>query len=58
MRLILELSQTPQGRLEGSVARPGSAAELSFEGIVELVGVLEQHLRAPAGTDEPDADRG
>lgn len=58
MRLIIELSQTPQGRLEGSVARPDSASELPFEGIVELVGVLEQHLRAPVETDESDAVRG
>ncbi|WP_157018188.1 hypothetical protein [Cryptosporangium arvum] len=53
MRLIIELSQTPQGRLEGSVARPDSVDELQFEGIVELVGVLEQHLRAPGTGTEP-----
>jgi hypothetical protein len=46
MRLIIELSQTAQGRLEGSVACPDSGTGLSFEGVVELVGVLEQHLRA------------
>ena len=48
MRLIIDLSQSPQGRLEGSVTHPGSAAMISFEGIVELIGVLERHLRAEA----------
>ncbi|SHM52545.1 hypothetical protein [Cryptosporangium aurantiacum] len=58
MRLIIELSQTAQGRLEGSVARPNSSNELSFEGVVELVGVLEQLLRAGKPTGEPDTTPG
>jgi len=63
MRLIIELSQTAQGRLEGSVTRPNSETGrpdpdtgLSFEGVVELVGVLEQHLRARPEADPPDPD--
>jgi hypothetical protein len=55
MRLIIDLSQTDSGRLEGSVTHPTSTAKIDFEGIVELVGVLEQHLRAEiaAKTDVP-----
>jgi hypothetical protein len=48
MRLIIDLDQSSQGRLEGSVTQPDTAATIPFEGVVELVGVLEQHLRAAA----------
>lgn len=58
MRLIIELSQTAQGRLEGRVVHPGSTSDLPFEGIIELVGVLEQHLRAGTATGEPDGISG
>jgi len=54
MRLIIDLSQTAQGRLEGSVTRPDSAATVDFEGVIELVGVLEQHLRADTAGRAPD----
>jgi hypothetical protein len=59
MRLIIDLSQSPQGRLEGSVTHPESTEMINFEGIVELIGVLEQHLRAEADSTpveprEPD----
>jgi hypothetical protein len=61
MRLIIELSQSNQGRLDGTVTHPVTAAEIPFEGVVELVGVLEQHLRSddvvPApGRENPAAD--
>ena len=50
MRLIIDLSQSPQGRLEGSITHPVTAATITFEGVIELVGVLEQHLRAETET--------
>ena len=53
MRLIIELSQNPQGRLESSVAHPDDPTTVGFDGIIELVGVLEQHLRAEPPDNGP-----
>lgn len=50
MRLIIDLNQSPQGRLEGSVTHPVTAARVTFEGVIELIGILEQHLRTETET--------
>lgn len=44
MRIILDVRQASTGRLEGSVRTPGSRAAKPFEGILELVGLIEAYL--------------
>jgi hypothetical protein len=44
LRIILDVRQASTGRLEGSVRTPGSRAAKSFEGILELVGIIEACL--------------
>jgi hypothetical protein len=47
LRIILEVRQDSSGRFEGSVQAPDSHAARPFEGILELVGLLEACLAAP-----------
>lgn len=55
MRVIVDLREGQDGRLQGTVASAGSAAAMPFDGIIELVGVLESTLAY--GSGEP-ADSG
>ena len=50
MRIILDVRQASTGRLEGSVRTPGSRVAAPFEGILELVGIIETCL-TPSNTD-------
>jgi hypothetical protein len=59
MRLVLDITITPDGHYHGHVARAGIAAGQEFTGILELLAILEQLLlpnRADGGTD-PNADK-
>jgi hypothetical protein len=48
LRIILDVRQARTGRFEGSVLTPGSCVARPFEGILELVGIIEACLEAPA----------
>ena len=47
MHIVLDVRQTADGRLAGDVRMAGSRAIRSFEGIIELVGVIEAFLANP-----------
>lgn len=47
LRIILDVRQASTGRLEGSVRTPGSSVAEPFEGILELVGIIEACLTSP-----------
>jgi hypothetical protein len=60
VRFILDLRQDAERRLRGTVRPAETDAERPFDGIIELVGVLESCLAAeasekdtPAGSAEP-----
>ena len=64
MRIVLDVRQTADGRLAGDVQMAGSRATRPFEGIIELVGVIEAFLASPpsapviAGADSPSSTAG
>lgn len=47
LRIILDVRQASTGRLEGSVSTPDSRVQKPFEGILELVGLIESYLASP-----------
>jgi hypothetical protein len=47
LRIILEVRQDSSGRFEGSLQAPDSHVARPFEGVLELVGLLEACLAAP-----------
>lgn len=47
MHIVLDVRQTADGRLAGDVRMAGSRATRPFEGIIELVGVIEGFLANP-----------
>jgi len=52
LRIVLDVRQTADGRLAGDLRIAGSRATRPFEGIIELVGLIEVFLanpHAPAG---------
>ena len=57
MRIVLDVRQTADGRLAGDLRIAGSHASRPFEGIIELVGLIEVFLanpQAPAGISSAD----
>ncbi len=44
MRIVLDVRQTADGRLAGDLRTAGSGAARPFEGIIELVGLIEVFL--------------
>jgi hypothetical protein len=48
LRIVLDVRQTADGRLAGELRMPGSRATRPFEGIIELVGLIEVFLASPA----------
>jgi hypothetical protein len=44
LRIILDVRQAPSGRLEGSVGTQDASDAKPFEGILELVGLIESYL--------------
>jgi hypothetical protein len=49
LRIILDVRQTSEGRFEGALRVHGSPVARTFDGIIELVGLLEASL-----TESPD----
>ena len=47
MRIVLDVQQTADGRLAGDLRMAGSRATRPFEGIIELVGLIEVFLANP-----------
>jgi hypothetical protein len=50
VRIILDVRQTGEGRFEGALRVQGSSVARTFDGIIELVGLLEACFAHP-----PDA---
>jgi hypothetical protein len=44
LRLLLEISRTPDARLEGQMRAHATEPWSSFSGVLELLKVLEEHL--------------
>jgi len=47
LRIVLDVRQTADGRLAGDLRMAGSRASRPFEGIIELVGLIEVFLASP-----------
>ena len=47
MRIVLDVQQTADGRLAGDLRMAGTRATRPFEGIIELVGLIEVFLANP-----------
>ena len=47
MRIVLDVQQTADGRLAGDLRVADSRATRPFEGIIELVGIIEVFLADP-----------
>ena len=43
VRLLLDISRTPDGRIEGRIGTDGTDAWSYFSGVLELLKVLEEH---------------
>ena len=56
MHIVLDVRQTADGRLAGDVRMAGSRAIRPFEGIIELVGVIEAFLANPPSPGIAGAD--
>jgi len=48
VRIILDVRQTSEGRFEGALRVQGSRVAWTFDGIIELVGLLEACLAHPS----------
>jgi hypothetical protein len=47
LRIVLDVRQTADGRLAGDLRMAGSRVTRPFEGIIELVGLIEVFLANP-----------
>jgi hypothetical protein len=47
LRIVLDVRQTADGRLAGDLRMAGTCATRPFEGIIELVGLIEVFLANP-----------
>jgi len=47
LQIVLDVRQTPDGRLAGDLRMAGTRATRPFEGIIELVGLIEVFLANP-----------
>jgi hypothetical protein len=47
IRLLLDISQNPDGRLEGKIRADGTGTSRPFSGVLELLKVLEETYLAP-----------
>jgi hypothetical protein len=47
LRIVLDVRQAADGRLAGDLRLAGSRATRPFEGIIELVGLIEVFLASP-----------
>jgi hypothetical protein len=48
LRIVLDVRQTADGRLAGELRTADSRATRPFEGIIELVGLIEVFLANPS----------
>lgn len=53
MRLVLDITVTPDNRYHGHVAAAGTGTRQEFSGVLELLAILER-LLLPGG-DTPDS---
>jgi hypothetical protein len=56
LRIVLDVRQTADGRLAGDLRMPGTRATRPFEGIIELVGLIEVFLANPPAPGMAGAD--
>jgi hypothetical protein len=56
LRIVLDVRQTADGRLAGDLRMAGSRATRPFEGIIELVGLIEVFLANPSAAGISGAD--
>jgi hypothetical protein len=57
LRIVLDVRQNADGRLAGELRLAGSRATRPFEGIIELVGLIEVFLASPqSAPGTPGAD--
>ena len=56
MRIVLDVRQTADGRLAGDLRMAGTRATRPFEGIIELVGLIEVLLANPPAPGMAGAD--
>jgi hypothetical protein len=42
MEIVLQVTQSPAGRLSGTVRAAGHAGEMAFSGVMELVACVEE----------------
>jgi hypothetical protein len=47
IRVLLDISQTPDGRLEGQIRADSTGTWKPFSGVLELLKVLEETYLAP-----------
>jgi hypothetical protein len=47
IRLLLDISQTPDGRFEGQIRADGTGTWKPFSGVLELLKVLEETYITP-----------
>jgi len=55
LRIVVDVRQTADGRLVGDLRMAGSRASRPFEGIIELVGLIEVLLASPPSAPEISA---
>jgi hypothetical protein len=58
MRLVLDITKTRDGRYEGHLTIPGTTGQQDFEGILELLAVLEQYVHLDEDTGSADSGNG
>jgi hypothetical protein len=56
LRIVLDVRQTADGRLAGDLRMAGTRATRPFEGIIELVGLIEVFLANPPSPGIAGAD--
>jgi hypothetical protein len=52
LRIVLDVRQTADGRLAGDLRMAGTCATRPFEGIIELIGLIEVFLANPPSAPE------
>ena len=58
MRLVLDIDQSPEGRIEGSVGPVGAQAPTPFSGVLELVATVEELVLVSSGPPSLDEASG
>lgn len=54
MRVVLDINDGLDGRLDGTVSWAGAPDALPFTGVLELVGILEAAINNEDGTSPVD----